>query len=103
METKGLKPLLQVSTRWVALLEPLRRLLADYRTLLAKMKSDMGKNDTAEIKYCPSFFSIFFLYFVCSVVGRQGVPDRQGLANRQFFPNWQRVCQGCDSISVACL
>jgi len=30
METKGLKPLLQVLTRWVSLLESLRRLLVDY-------------------------------------------------------------------------
>ncbi len=49
METKGLKPLLQVSTRWVSLLEPLRRLLANYRTLLAKMKADVVKNDVAKV------------------------------------------------------
>jgi len=49
LELKGLKPLLQVTTRWVSLLEPLRRLLAEYRTLLAKMKADVSKNEAAEV------------------------------------------------------
>jgi len=33
------------------MLDRLRRLLADYRTLLANMKEDVGKNDAAEV-YC---------------------------------------------------
>jgi hypothetical protein len=40
METKGLKLLKNVKTRWVSLIEPLRRILQKYRVLLAKMKVD---------------------------------------------------------------
>jgi len=54
MHTKGLKPLLQVTTRWVSLLEPLRRLLVDYRTLMAKMNADIGKNDVDEVRHLAS-------------------------------------------------
>jgi len=66
METRGLKPLLQVTTRWVSLLEPLRRLLADYRTLLAKIKADCSKNDAAEVCYS---FSPFLCMRCFQVVG----------------------------------
>jgi len=49
MELKGLKPLLQVTNQWVSLLKPLRKLLAEYQMLLAKMKADVPKNEAAEV------------------------------------------------------
>jgi len=64
METKGLKPLLQVTTRWVSLLEPLRRLLADYRTLMAKMKTDIGKTNAAEVRFVSFILSVCLVFVV---------------------------------------
>jgi len=65
METKGLKPLLQVTMRRVSLLEPLHRLLADYCTLMAKMKADYSKNEAPEVFHsCPYCFA-FTLSAVC--------------------------------------
>ena len=66
METKGLKLLKNVKTRWVSLIEPLRRILQDYRVPLAKMKADnVSKGKFAQgsclfilfVLYC--FFPIF--------------------------------------------
>lgn len=37
-----------VQTRWVSLLEPLCRLLSEYRTLLYKMTADLNDNQKAE-------------------------------------------------------
>jgi len=64
METKGLKPLLQVTTRWILLLEPLRRLLIDYRTLLTKMKEDVGKNDVAQVCFEVGFVDLVYMLYV---------------------------------------
>lgn len=40
METKGLKMLKQVKTRWINMIKPLRQLLAKYRSLMEKMYAD---------------------------------------------------------------
>jgi hypothetical protein len=40
METKGLKLLKNVPTHWVSLIKPLRRLLVEYRSVIAKMNVD---------------------------------------------------------------
>lgn len=47
-KTKGLKMLKNIKTRWVSLIEPLRRLLSEYRTLIYKMTSDLNDNVKAE-------------------------------------------------------
>lgn len=57
METKALKLLKQVATRWVSLLEPMRRLLTQYHVVLAKMADDVDDNKDARVR----FFSIYFL------------------------------------------
>ncbi|KAG0595346.1 hypothetical protein M758_UG159400 [Ceratodon purpureus] len=48
METKGLRLLKNVQTRWVLLLEPLRRFLAQYRVVMAKMAEDIDDNSDAQ-------------------------------------------------------
>jgi hypothetical protein len=50
--TKGLKMLKNVQTRWVSLIEPLRRLLSEYRTLIYKMTADLPENNKAEVRVC---------------------------------------------------
>ena len=40
METKGLKLLKNMCTKWCSLITPFRRLLMDYPTLMAKMRVD---------------------------------------------------------------
>jgi len=40
MDTKGLKLLKNVATRWVSLIDPLKRLLSKYCTVVAKMNID---------------------------------------------------------------
>jgi hypothetical protein len=69
METKGLRPLKNVATRWVSLLEPLRRLLGEYRTLMAKMHADRAASADARVSTALIFFyflfvnSFFFFFF----------------------------------------
>ena len=55
-QTKGLKMLRNVQTRWVTLIEPLRRLLSEYRTLIYKMTTDLNDNVKAEVSF-PFCFS----------------------------------------------
>jgi len=73
-ETKGLKMLKRVETRWVSFIEPLRRLLAEYRTLIYSMTADLDQNDKAEVIHCLPFcfcsavifsFALFWFLF-CS-------------------------------------
>jgi hypothetical protein len=40
INTKGLKLLKNVTTRWLSLLEPMRRLMSEFRTVLGKMYLD---------------------------------------------------------------
>jgi len=40
MEMKGLKPLKNIATRWVSLIDPLRWLLSEYRSVVAKLNAD---------------------------------------------------------------
>lgn len=49
MESKGLKLLNQLKTQWISLLEPLRRLLTEYRVVIAKMLADVHDNESAEV------------------------------------------------------
>ena len=64
METKGLKLLKNVKIRWVSLIEPLRRILQEYKVFLAKMKADsVSKEKSAQVK-C---LFIFFLSFFCAI------------------------------------
>ena len=58
-ETKGLKLLRNVETRWVSLIDPMRRILSEYRTLVLKMYEDLAENEKAEVwLYFDSFFPL---------------------------------------------
>ena len=58
----GLKLLNNVKTRWVSLIEPLRRILQEYMVRLAKMKVDnVSKEKYVHVK------CLFFLFF-CNLV-----------------------------------
>jgi hypothetical protein len=48
METKGLKMLKCVKTRWVSMLSPCKRVLSEYRTLVVKMALDMNTCSAAK-------------------------------------------------------
>ena len=65
METKGLKLLKNVKTRWVSLIEPLRCILQEYKVPLAKMKVDsVSKEKSAQVTCLFNFFVFcFFLQF----------------------------------------
>ena len=52
-ETKGLKMLKSVETRWVSLIEPLRRLLAEYRTLMYKLYREEEDKDITLVSFSP--------------------------------------------------
>jgi len=71
-ETKGLKMLKRVETRWVSFIEPLRRLLAEYRTLIYTMTADLDQNDKAQVMtflQLPFVFPFFaWLFCFCSVL-----------------------------------
>jgi hypothetical protein len=59
-ETKGLKMLRNVKTRWVSLIEPLRRLLSEYRSLIYKMTADLGENTKAEVSISIFVCEVFY-------------------------------------------
>jgi hypothetical protein len=40
METKGLKIIRNIKTRWLSMLSPLKRVISEYRTLVQKMQED---------------------------------------------------------------
>jgi hypothetical protein len=40
METKGLKLLKNVKTRWISCIAPLRRLISEFESVMAKMHAD---------------------------------------------------------------
>jgi len=63
METKGLKMLMNMKTRWVSVLDPLRRILSKDRPLLAKMSMDSNNNQTTKVTFCPKL--LYVSYIVC--------------------------------------
>jgi hypothetical protein len=66
IETKGLRPLKNVATRWVSLLEPLRRLLGKYRTLIAKMHANKATSADARVRIRPPFAFLCLEFNLCS-------------------------------------
>jgi hypothetical protein len=67
METKGLKLFKNVPTRWISLIEPLRRLLAEYRSVIAKMSVDAHnkKERVCFLHFLHFVFVAFFWYVSC--------------------------------------
>jgi hypothetical protein len=51
METKGLKLLINVKTKWISMLSPTKRVMAKYKTLLMKMALDMDVNFQATTNF----------------------------------------------------
>jgi hypothetical protein len=47
METSGLKILQNVTTRWISMLEPLKHVLGEYKTLIVKMAHDANEESKA--------------------------------------------------------
>jgi hypothetical protein len=51
METKGLKLLRNMKTRWISMLSPTKWVMAKYKTLLMKMALDMDANSQATTNF----------------------------------------------------
>jgi hypothetical protein len=49
VETSGLKILQNVTTCWISLLEPLKRVLGEYKTLIVKMAQDAAEESKAAL------------------------------------------------------
>jgi hypothetical protein len=49
INTKGLKLLKNVTTRWLSLLEPMRCLMSEFRTVLGKMEIDSNNKKESVI------------------------------------------------------
>jgi len=69
METKGLKMLKNVKTRWVSLISPLWRVLSEYRSLMAKMHADRNERNwgkKAQVRLLLLLFPFFcsFCFFL---------------------------------------
>jgi hypothetical protein len=45
LEIEGLNMLRNVKTRWISVLEPLRKILGEYKTLIYKMAQDVAVKD----------------------------------------------------------
>jgi len=72
METKGLKLLKNVAKRWVSLIDPLKRLLSEYRSVVAKLNVDATNTKemvSSSFRYCvvPSCFLFFLCFFGLSL------------------------------------
>jgi hypothetical protein len=52
VEISGLKILQNVTTRWISLLEPLKHVLGEYKTLIVKMAQDAAKESKAALNLC---------------------------------------------------
>jgi len=57
-QTKGLKMLCNVQTKWVSLIEPLCHLLSQYRTLIYKMTVDLHENNKVEVSVLHVIFVV---------------------------------------------
>ena len=56
-----------MKTRWVSLIEPLRRIIQEYMVLLAKMKVDMdSKEKSMHVKCLPSCVFVKVFLNACS-------------------------------------
>jgi hypothetical protein len=51
METQGNKLLKNVKTRWISLLEPTKRVMSEYRTLVVNMALDSTNNNSAKVNF----------------------------------------------------
>jgi hypothetical protein len=57
IDTKGLKLLKNVKTRWLSLLEPMRRLMNEFRTIVGKMHIDsLNKKEKVSYLLSPASF-----------------------------------------------
>jgi hypothetical protein len=65
METKGFKMFKNVKTRWIFLLDPLRRILLKYKPLLAKMFMDSNNNQVVRITSTLNYYMFLALYVIC--------------------------------------
>jgi hypothetical protein len=64
IETKGLRPLQNITTRWISLLEPLRRILSEYCTLIVKMTADQYDYADAKVPQTALFVFLLFFFFL---------------------------------------
>ncbi len=51
METQSNKVLKNVKTRWILMLEPTKRVMSEYRTLVVKMAFDSTNNNFAKVNF----------------------------------------------------
>jgi len=99
-KTKGLKMLRNVQTRWVSLIEPLRRLLSEYKTLIYKMIVDLNDNVKAEVSYHFTF-ALFFRLLICGYCCL--VCSILGLSKIMLPWLFSSVSAKCEVAFVACL
>jgi hypothetical protein len=69
METKGLKMMKCVKTRWVSMLSPCKRVLSEYRTLVVKMGLDMNTCSAAKDNFDMLVDLEVMLAFHCTHAG----------------------------------
>ena len=60
MDCRGLKLLQNVQIRWISLLDPLRRLVSQYRAILAKMYQSKDFEAAAEVNFIVFTFTYLF-------------------------------------------
>jgi hypothetical protein len=63
METKGLKMLKNMKNLWISLLDPLRKILSQYMSPLAKMSNDSNNNQTTKVTFYSKL--LYVSYIVC--------------------------------------
>jgi hypothetical protein len=67
VQTSGLKILGSVKTRWISLLEPMKRVLLEYKTLIVKMSNDGGEESKVAQNLSPFCDVHILLAFPCVI------------------------------------
>jgi hypothetical protein len=60
METKGNKILKNVKTRWMSMLDPLKRIMVEYKPFLAIMQTNQNSIQMAKVNEMPHVQTILY-------------------------------------------
>jgi hypothetical protein len=60
METKGNKILKNVKTQWISMLDPLKRIIVEYKPFLVIMQTNQNSIQMAKVNEMPHVQAIFY-------------------------------------------
>jgi hypothetical protein len=99
METKGLKLLRNVKTRWDSMLSPTKWVMVEYKTLLMKMALNMDANSqvATNFEHLVDLDMLFYLYYILPFLGYVHSLIKFSQCNDIFVCNFLRVVKVCQA------